>query len=229
MIKKEESLRKKYEPFIISLLAEINSRRAFNTIALKMGKHSLIGIKTVVNSTYSTSSILKMLYENYPQVRNEIAKQLMDTGKQIPDKNQILFSVKNHEYHVLTEEMNVTMSLLIDFNKMRKQKKKSENKDSMDSPILWNEKLSILEKISKENLFIKYLKEEKELRNAIAHCTIWLEGEWVYYYPGTIGSREPKKMLYKTFLEKTRELNILVLLFFEIFVKKKKKILNAVR
>jgi len=207
----EKDFAEKYEIHIRNLFNEIFTAQAFSTKALKIGRENLKGIKTMENSTYTISSVLSLLYREYPKIGHEIISKIEQKDREVPTIKHQLVTAKAHEYHIFTEEMNVTMRLLIDFEKLIKIKHLNYNSNT------WNSMIKILNEFSKNNKFLDYLLDNKELRNAIAHCTIWYDSGKLYYYSHKLGNGKLKNLSFEEFLKKTKELNILVLVFFYIF------------
>lgn len=205
----EKQFEEEYETHIINLVTDIIAEVGISrSTAKKVGIKRLERIKAMSNSAYTVSSLLRILHRDYLDIGDEIIKKIEQTGRPTTSKNEQLVSVKAHEYHTLTEELNVTMRLLINFKKFKKLSQKKY--------ISWNDMVRTLQDISPNNKFLEYLLENKELRNAIAHCSIWYDSGAVYYYPQEIAKEEPKNLTFNDFIKKTRELNHLVLMFFFI-------------
>lgn len=222
-LKWEPNFKQKHQAYIMQLLLKIYHEQLFDSVALQVGKKGLMEIKRMANSAYSSSLILANLYDDHPKILKQIVKKI-STNREIPRKEHILISLKIHEYHVMTEEMNIMMSLFINFKKLRE----NTPKNVRGNPETWWGKLNLLSNLVKNNEFIDYLKKNSELRNAIAHGVIWYHNRKIYYYSKKIGIGKPNELPLKDFLEKTRELNKLVLLFFHIFVVKKWDIIKGV-
>lgn len=208
----QRDFEEEYEPHIINLVTDIRTEDVSGSTALKVGRERLIGIKTMANSAYTVSSLLRILYRDHSDISDAIMKKIERMGMTVTSKEEQLMSAKAYEYHTLTEELNIMMRLLINFKKFKKLSQKKY--------ISWNEMIRTLQEISPNNKFLEYLLENKELRNAIAHCSIWYDLGDVYYYPQELAKEEPKNLPLNDFIKKTRELNILVLMFFYIITNK---------
>jgi len=209
----EKDFIKLYQDPIIELKIEVSTESDFRPKVLSLGIKNLKGIKMMANSSYSISSVLRMLYRDFPEISNEIFEKLKKNNLAITPQDYQLISAKTHEYHTFTEEMNFTMRLMIDFKKLKKNK---DLKDSNYNIKTWNGILNVLAEYSKNNKFIEYLQTNKDLRNAIAHCSILYESGMIYYYPKELGI-DGKSITKNELIKKTKELSLLVQMFFYIF------------
>lgn len=204
---------KLYQEPIIDLKIDISTEFDFHPKVLSLGRKDLEGIKMMVNSSYSISSVLRMLYRDFPEIGNEISEKLKKNNLAITPQDYQLVSAKAHEYHTFTEEMNFTMRLMIDFKKLKKNKNLKGSNYNIKT---WNGILNVLAEYSKNNKFIEYLQANKDLRNAIAHCSILYESGMIYYYPKDMGV-DRKNIKTNDFIKKTKELSLLDQMFFYIF------------
>ena len=110
----EKEFEEKYESHIINLVTEIRAECGIiNNTAKKVGRERLIGIKSMVNSAYTVSSLLRIFHRDYPDVTDEAIKKIQKIGRTTTIREEQLVSAKAHEYHTLTEEMNIAMNIQI--------------------------------------------------------------------------------------------------------------------